>query len=169
MKSRMRWDNVLWDKKLIFIPDGKIMKARRHVPLSERVRTALKGRAEGATSEWVFPSSRKKGAQISYCLVAKGMMEVREKLALPKDLVLYSARHTFATEMLDRTGNLALVQKMLGHESILTTQRYLHPDLKEVAQLVNERNADNADENLRHSIRHSIRHRGGENSVISVA
>jgi site-specific recombinase XerD len=74
---------------------------------------------------------------------------------LPKDLVLYSARHTFATDMLDRTGNLALVQKMLGHESILTTQRYLHPELKDVAQLVNQRNADNADENLRHSLRHS--------------
>ena len=83
------------------------------------------------------------------------MKNVRAKLALPKDLVLYSARHTFATDMLDRTGNLALVQKMLGHESILTTQRYLHPELKDVAQLVNQRNADDADENLRHSLRHN--------------
>ena len=56
--------------------------------------------------------------------------------------MLYSARHTFATDMLDRTGNLALVQKMMGHESITTTQRYLHPALKDVAQLVNERNAE---------------------------
>lgn len=78
-------------------------------------------------------------------------MEVRKKLALPKDLVLYSARHTFATDMLDRTGNLALVQKMLGHESILMTQRYLHPELKDVAQLVNQRNAENARENSGHS------------------
>ena len=152
---RMRWDNVLWDKNLIFNPDGKTQKSRRHVPLSERVRTALRARAEGAASEWVFPSPRKKGAHISYYMVAKGMKKVREKLALPKDLVLYSARHTFATDMLDRTGNLALVQKMLGHESILTTQRYLHPELKGIAELVNERNVKNANENLRHSLRHS--------------
>jgi integrase len=152
---RMRWDNVLWDKNLIFNPDGKTEKARRHVPLSERVRDVLRTRAQGATSEWVFPSPRKKGSHISYFSVGKGMMKVRKKLALPKDLVLYSARHTFATDMLDRTGNLSLVQKMLGHESILTTQRYLHPELKDVAQLVNQRNAKNADENLRHSLRHS--------------
>jgi integrase/recombinase XerC len=152
---RMRWDNVLWDKNLIYNPDGKTRKARRHVPLSERVRLALRERAETSTCDWVFPPPRKKGSHISYYLVAKGMMTVREKLALPKDLVLYSARHTFATDMLDRTGNLALVQKMLGHESILTTQRYLHPELKDVAELVNRRNADNADENLWHSLRHS--------------
>ena len=39
---RMRWDNVLWDKNLIFNPNGKTRKARRHVPLSERVRAVLR-------------------------------------------------------------------------------------------------------------------------------
>jgi integrase len=121
---RMRWDNVLWDKNLIFNPDGKTAKARRHVPLSDRVRDVLRERVKRTTSEWVFPSPRKSGAHISNFTIGKGMMEVRKKLALPKDLVLYPARHTFATDMLDKTGNLALVQKMLGHESILTTQRY---------------------------------------------
>lgn len=123
--------------------------------VSERVRAALRRRADGSPSEWVFPSSRKKGAHISYYLIGKGMMKVRKKLGLPKDLVLYSARHTFATDMLDRTGNLALVQKLMGPESIQTTQRYLHPELKDAPQLVNQRNAENADENLRHSLRHS--------------
>jgi integrase len=141
---RMRLENVLWDKGLIFNPDGKTPKARRHVPLSERVRRVLQDRAAGRTDGWVFPSPRKKGSPISYYTVAEGMKIVREKMALTKDLVLYSARHTFATDMLDRTGNLALVQKMMGHESILTTQRYLHPALKDVAQLVNERNAERA-------------------------
>jgi integrase len=152
---RMGWGNILWDKNLIFNPNGKTEKSRRYVPLSNRVRNLLRVRAQGATSTWVFPSSRKKGSHISYFPVAKQFSEVRKVLSLPADLVLYSARHTFATDMLDRSGNLALVQKMLGHESITTTQRYLHPELKNVAELVDQRNAANADENLRHSLRHS--------------
>jgi integrase len=38
--------------------------------------------------------------------------------------------------MLDKTGNIVLVEKMLGHRSVTTTQRYLHPELKEIANLV---------------------------------
>ena len=151
---RMRWENVLWDKNLIFNPDGKTKKSRRHVPLSDRVRNLLRGRAEGATSAWVFPSPRRKGSPMSYFLVAKDFTRTRKAAGLPDSLVLYSARHSFATDMLDRCGNLSLVQKLLGHEAVTTTQRYLHPELKGVAALVNQRNTEHA-ETLRHSLRHS--------------
>ncbi|MGA2729315.1 MAG: site-specific integrase [Terracidiphilus sp.] len=148
---RMRWENILWDRNLIFNPDGKTEKARRHVPLSDRVRDMLRARPQGATSDWVFPSSRKKGSHISYFPVAKQFGKAREKAGLPDDIVLYSARHSFATDMLDKRGNIVLVQKMLGHESVMTTQRYLHPELKDIAELVNQRNTPHANQNLRHS------------------
>jgi integrase len=62
--------------------------------------------------------------------VAKNYVAARKAAGLPDDLVLYSARHSFATDLRDRTGNLILVQKVLGHESPHTTQRYVHPELK---------------------------------------
>ena len=55
-------------------------------------------------------------------------------------------RHSFATDMLDRTGNIVLVGKLLGHRSVTTTQRYLHPEMKGMAELVNARNAMRAAE-----------------------
>lgn len=152
---RMRWDDVLWDKSLIFIPDGKTETARRYVALSDRVRNLLRVRAQDTKSEWVFPSTRKKGSHMSYFPVAKQFSKARKDAGLPNSLVLYSARHSFATDMLDKTGNIVLVGKMLGHRSVTTTQRYLHPELKDIANLVNERNRTNQDAVLRHSLRHS--------------
>ena len=42
------------------------------------------------------------------------------------DFVLHTLRHTTATRMLERTGNIAIVQRMLGHAKIQTTMRYAH-------------------------------------------
>jgi len=138
---RMRWENVLWKKNLIFVPDGKTENAKRYVPLSERVRELLRTRQASAGSPWVFPSKRKKKSHISYFGIAKQFSAIRKEAKIPKGIVLYSARHSFATDMLDRTGNIVLVGKMLGHSSVTTTQRYLHPEMKGLAELVNERNA----------------------------
>ncbi len=52
-------------------------------------------------------------------------MEESEKLLRRPSL----GSHRFATDLLDRTGKIVLVQKMLGHESVTKTQRYLHPKL----------------------------------------
>ncbi len=151
----LKWDDILWDKNLIFVPKGKTRKSTRHVPLSDRVRAALRVRAQGAKTEWVFTSKRSKSGHIGHTAIEKPFRKAREDAKLPKELVLYSARHSFATDLLDRTGNLKLVMDVLGHESVTTTQKYLHPELKDIAETVNARNSDNAATNLRHSLRHS--------------
>lgn len=42
------------------------------------------------------------------------------------DFVLHTLRHTAATRLLSKTGNVAIVQKLLGHKRIETTLRYAH-------------------------------------------
>ena len=64
------WSNVVWDKSLIFNPDGKTEKARRHVPLSDRVRDLLRVRAQGAASEWAFRTKEGCSHQLLPCCKA---------------------------------------------------------------------------------------------------
>jgi integrase len=142
----LRWDDILWNKSLIFVREGKTRKSTRHVPLSDRVRDALRVRAQRAKSEWVFPSKQSKSGHIGHTAIEKPFRKARRDAKLPKELVLYSARHSFATDLLDRTGNLKLVMDVLGHESVTTTQKYLHPALKNIAEVVNQRNKGRAAE-----------------------
>jgi site-specific recombinase XerD len=97
-------------------------------------------------SEWVFPSKRKttKTVHVTHTGIEKPFRIARAAAKLPQDLVLYSARHSFAKDLLDRTGNLKLVMDVLGHESVTTTQKYLHPALKNNAEIVNQRNLGRA-------------------------
>jgi len=54
------------------------------------------------------------------------------KPGLPKELVLYCARHDYGTRVLMRTGNLAAVMRTMGHRDVKTAMHYQHPELETV-------------------------------------
>lgn len=100
--------------------------------MSQRVRDALRLRAAGTNESWIFPSRSRSGHLVS---VEKQFIEARTKAGNPS-AVLYCARHTFATEVLGATGNLALVMKTMGHSDAKTAMVYQHPAIETVRQVV---------------------------------
>jgi integrase len=146
---RMCWEDVNWETGSIFIPWGKTRNSRRYVPVSKRVMSVLLARAENKRTGWVFPSRSRFGHLVS---VEKQFIEARTAAGVSPEVVLYSARHTFATQILSATGNLALLMKAMGHSDAKTAMVYQHPAMEAVRRAVDGRNTFCAE---RHNSRHT--------------
>ena len=153
----MRWEDIAWDRGVIFIPRGKTPRSRRYIPMSERVIAALDARRNGQKEGWVFPSDSVTG---HLGTVAKAFEEAREVAGVSKEIVLYSARHTFATKVMGASGDLSLVMRALGHTNAQTAMIYQHPSLENVRKIVNERpqpaGKKQGPELVRHNPRHTV-------------
>jgi integrase len=149
---RLRWDDIFWDYSVIFIRKGKTKKSIRYVPLSNRLRE----RFEAATdsSGFVFPSKRMNNRHVSLSSLDKEFGRLRDVLDLSDDLVLYVARHSFATTLLGETGNIQLVADTLGHADTKITSTYLHPATSRMSEIINHRNERRSQEFTSHSTSH---------------
>jgi integrase len=125
---RMRIENLDWENRVIFVPDSKTPEGRRLVPMSRRVLERLRARCGTRTEGWVFPSKRSAAGHL--CSIDRLFREARQQAGLPKELVLYCARHDYGTRVLMRTGNLAAVMRTMGHRDVKTAMHYQHPELE---------------------------------------
>jgi len=110
----LRIENLDWNNRTIFVPDSKTPNGRRYIPMSDRVVDLLLVRCAGRREGWVFPASSASG---HITTIDKQFRKASADADLPEGLKLYCGRHDFGTEMLQRTGNLALVMRVMGQTS----------------------------------------------------
>ncbi|WP_238474300.1 site-specific integrase [Pseudomonas cavernicola] len=123
----LEWRRVDLVNRLIYL-EGQHTKAgkRRSIPLNDGAMDALKGRmayrAEACPgSPWVF--ARATGDRVAS--IRQGFVSAC-KSAHIDDLVIHDLRHTCAAHLISAGVALAEVRDLLGHSTIMMTERYAH-------------------------------------------
>jgi len=113
--------------------------------LNEKAREAIRelldfneecGYSQG-NSDPLFVSKQRK--RISSRQVENIIKQLKRDSEIDVDMTPHTLRHSFATRVYNKTGNLKIVQTLLGHSSIKTTEVYLHvgrEDLQKAVSLI---------------------------------
>jgi len=79
----------------------------------------------------------RRGKGLTRAMVFTIIKDLAQKIKLGKNISPHTFRHSFATHLLENGADLRSIQLMLGHESITTTEIYVHLDRKHLTQVMN--------------------------------
>ena len=111
----------------------------RLVPISSRAKKVLSRwlAVRPADSRWLFPS---RSGHLTRIRLFQLLKDLAARADLPPEkLSPHVLRHAFATHLLEGGADLRVLQTLLGHADIATTQIYTHVDAARLVKLVNER------------------------------
>ncbi|MDR2701343.1 MAG: tyrosine-type recombinase/integrase [Spirochaetaceae bacterium] len=112
----------------------------RYVFFSEEAGRAIKEYlpARSARIKGAFPTGRvfinRRGGPLSVAGIRWIINQYGNRSGLDKHIHPHALRHSFATHLVNSGCDVRLVQELLGHTSITTTQRYTHVDMERLKQ-----------------------------------
>ncbi|MDE6294870.1 MAG: tyrosine-type recombinase/integrase, partial [Muribaculaceae bacterium] len=117
-------------QRMYLIIEGKGSK-QRIVPVSpvaaEAIALYLPMRSPQPGQEDILFLNRR-GRALTRQMIFTILRQLAETAGIDKTISPHTLRHSFATHLLEGGANLSAIQEMLGHESIATTEVYLHLD-----------------------------------------
>jgi integrase/recombinase XerD len=111
----------------------------RLVPISTRAQSAVERWLDhvGSNSLWLFPSGKSHLSRVRLFQIVRAM--AADGGISPERVSPHVLRHAFATHLLSGGADLRVLQSLLGHADIATTQIYTHVDSARLVELVNAR------------------------------
>lgn len=128
----LRISNLFLQEEYIMV-EGKGSK-QRLVPISETAITlirdylAIRGDVNVKSDAEDILFLNRRGSGMSRVMIFYIVKDLCEQCGIHKNISPHSLRHSFATHMLEGGANIRAIQQLLGHESISTTEIYVHID-----------------------------------------
>ena len=79
-----------------------------------------------------------RGSGLSRVMIYIILNDLKIKAEINKKIGPHTLRHSFATHLLENGADLITIQNMLGHENIVTTERYLHVNRKHLIESISK-------------------------------
>ena len=141
--TNLRISDLFFDEGFIKVT-GKGNK-QRFVPIAastkkyiniyrEHVRSHLK--TDANSRDTLFLNRR--GKQLTRAMIFTIVRRLGELAGIQKKISPHTFRHSFATHLLENGADLRAIQLMLGHESITTTEIYMHVDKRHLKEVINK-------------------------------
>lgn len=126
---RLRVVDLDSDRMLIRVVQGKGKKDRLTL-LSARALTELRAYwRRDRPDPWLF-AGMIPGRPLSESAAQRTYQQAARKAGIAKAGSIHTLRHSFATHLIEAGVDVTIVQKLLGHASVLTTMRYVHVSRK---------------------------------------
>lgn len=137
----LKWTDVDLSTRLIYVADSKTGDPRE-VPVNDELYGFLSSLKEKARDEYVLPRMR------SPIRNFKTAFENAVKKSGVAKFTFHDLRHTFASNLVMAGVDIATVQELLGHKSIVMTKRYSHPTREHKKGAVERVNSGVLDTNM---------------------
>jgi integrase/recombinase XerD len=116
-----------------FVPIGPL--TQKYINLyKDQIRISMN--IEAAFNDTLFLNRR--GKQLSRAMIFTIVKTLGKKAEIQKKISPHTFRHSFATHLLENGADLRAIQMMLGHESITTTEIYMHVDKSHLREVINQ-------------------------------
>ncbi len=122
----LQWDHVDFERGLIYVKNSEEFTTKssreRTIPLCHQAAQTLLKQQYYRQGKYVYQVD---GHKLAPGTLSKIFLKFRRMAGLPEHVNLHSTRHTFGTWLAERGTPVTVIQSLMGHSSVTTTERYM--------------------------------------------